>query len=177
MQFLIDVAGSEELTAVAGNAAPPTIRLVELSEDDRYTNPVVLQGAEETDGYAVSLQKPDAIKAGVPVSLVYRFTEDGAPVTDLRPYLGAPLHLAVVKEDLSQFQHEHGTVPGEEHAGGTDHGSGHDGYVSHEYEGPSAFGPELTATLSFSEPGTYYLFGQAAHGDRLLITRFPVEVR
>jgi hypothetical protein len=57
----------------------------------------VLQRVEETDGYAVSLQKPDAIKAGEPVSLVYRFTEDGAPVTDLRPYLDAPLHLAVVK--------------------------------------------------------------------------------
>jgi hypothetical protein len=50
VQFLIDVAGSEEPTAVAGNAAPPTIRLVELAEYDRYTSPVVLQGAEETDG-------------------------------------------------------------------------------------------------------------------------------
>ena len=177
VQFLIDVAGSEEPTAAAGKAAPPTLRIVELANDDRHTNPVVLPRAEETDGYAVSLQRPDTIKAGAPVSLVYRFTEDGAPVTDLRPYLDAPLHLAVVKEDLSQFQHEHGTVPGEEHAGSSGHGSGHDGHAPHPYEGPSAFGPEITATLSFPEPGTYYLFGQAAHGDRLLITRIPVEVR
>lgn len=177
VQFLIDVAGSEEPTAAAGKAAPPTIRLVALAEDDRYTDPVVLQGAEETDGYAVSLQKPDAIKAGAAVSLVYRFTEDGAPVTDLRPYLEAPLHLAVVKEDLSRFPHMHGTVPGEEHAGQSDDGSGHSGHASHTYQGPSAFGPEVTATLSFPEPGTYYLFGQAAHGDALPITRFPVEVR
>jgi hypothetical protein len=128
---------------------------------------------EETDGYAVSLQRPDTIKAGEPVSLVYRFTEDGAPVTDLRPYLEAPLHLAVVKKDLSQFQHEHGTVPGEEHAGRSAHASGHDDHASHTHEGPSAFGPEVTATLSFPESGTYHLFGQAAHGDRLLITRSP----
>jgi hypothetical protein len=177
VQFLIDLTGSEEPTAAAGKAAPPTVRLFQLAEGDRHTNPVVLQRPEETDGYAVSLQRPHAIKAGEQVSLVYRFTEDGAPVTDLRPYLDAPLHLAVVKEDLSQFQHEHGTVPGREHAGGSNHRSGHDAHALHEYEGPAAFGPELTATLSFPEPGTYYLFGQAAHGDRLLITRFPVEVR
>jgi hypothetical protein len=177
VQFLIDVAGSEEPTAVAGNAAPPIIRLVEVAEDDRYTNPVVLQRAEAMNGYAVSLQKPDPIEAGEPVSLVYRFTEDGAPVTDLRPYLDGPLHLAVVKDDLSRFQHEHGTVPGEEHAGYSAHGSGDDGHAPHPYEGPSGFGPEIAATLSFPEPGTYYLFSQAAHGDRLLITRFPVEVR
>jgi hypothetical protein len=30
------------------------------------------------------------------------------PVTDLRPFLHAPLHLAVVKDDPSQFLHEHG---------------------------------------------------------------------
>ena len=177
VQFLIDVAGSDEPTAVAGKAAPPTIRLVELAEDNHYADPIVLQGAEGADSYAVSLQRPDAIKAGEPVSLVYRFTEEGAPVTNLRPYLDAPLHLAVVRADLSGFQHEHGTVPGEEHAGHGGDGSGPDDHASHTYEDGSAFGPEITARLSFPEPGPYYLFGQVAHGDRLLITRFPVEVR
>jgi hypothetical protein len=173
--FSVKVAGSGEAAKPATGAAPPRIHLAKLGKDDHHTKPVVLHGRDHADGYAVSLQRPDAITAGEPVSLVYRFTEDGAPVTNLRPYLDAPLHLAVVKEDLSQFQHEHGTVPGEEHAGHSGHGPG--GHASHTYEGPSAFGPEVTATLNFPEPGIYYLFGQTAHGHRLLITRFPVEVR
>jgi hypothetical protein len=177
VQFPIDVAGSDELTPVAGTAAPATIRVVELAPHDDYLDPILLQDATKADGYAVSLQQPDAIKAGEPAALVYRFTKDGAPVTDLRPYLEAPLHLVVAKADLSEFQHEHGTVPEEEHAGHGGHGTGPEGHGSPTYDGRLAFGPEVTARLSFPEPGTYYLFGQAAHGDRLLITRFPVEVR
>lgn len=177
VQFLIEVAGSHELTPVAGTAAPATLRVVELAEEDDYVDPILLQGAKSADGYAVSLQQPDAIKAGEPVVLVYRFAKDGAPVTDLRPYLEAPLHLVAAKADLSEFQHEHGTVPEEEHAGHDGHGTGHEGHDSTAYPGRSAFGPEVTARLSFPAPGTYYLFSQAAHGDRLLITRFPVEVR
>src|SRR5690606_41518942 len=113
--------------------------------------PVWLGRADEEDGYAASLHKSDAIEAGAELSLVYRFTKDGAPVTDLRPYLDAPLHLAVVKNDLSHFRHEHGTVPGAAHAGHGAHGSGHDGHAAGAYQGPSAFGPELRATLSFPE--------------------------
>jgi len=176
-QFLLDVAGPEEPAAVAGKGAAASMRLVELAEGDRYTDPVVMGRADEEDGYAVSLHKPDLIEAGAELSLVYRFTKDGATLTDLRPYLDAPLHLAVVKDDLSQFRHEHGTVPGEEHAGHGAHGSGHGDHAAGAYQGSSAFGPELRATLSFPEPGTYYLFGQTAHRDRLLITRFAVEVR
>jgi hypothetical protein len=97
------------------------------------------------------------------------------------------MHLAVVSDDLSHFLHEHGMLPGKEHAGHGESaghtaqgshddasGDSHDG--DHGHHGPAEFGPEITARVSFPEPGTYYLFSQAAHGDTLLISRIPVEV-
>jgi hypothetical protein len=97
-------------------------------------------------------------------------------VTDLRPYLEAALHLAVVKDDLSVFQHEHGTAGGPWPAGG-DHGAdSHAGHAGHESM-PAAFGPEVTTTFTVPEPGTYYLFAQAAHGEDLVVSRIPVQVR
>jgi hypothetical protein len=138
----------------------------------------------------VALQRPDGIEAGDRVTFTYRFTKDGEAVTDLRPYLEAPMHLAVVREDLGLFLHEHGMLPGEDHgdvadrADHADHGShggsgddmNDDGHGHHGHEGPAEFGPEIRARFSFPEPGTYYLFAQAAHGSTLLISRIPVEV-
>src|SRR5690606_36342480 len=103
-QFFVEVAGPKEPAAVAGKGAAASMRLVEPAEGDRYTDPVVLGRADEEDGYAVSLHKPDLIEAGAELSLVYRFTKDGAPVTDLRPFLAAPLHLALDEDDLSPLQ-------------------------------------------------------------------------
>jgi hypothetical protein len=169
-RFIVDVTGVEPTGAPDGAAAPPGVRVVEIEAEDRYTRPIFLRGAESTDGYTVSLQKPDEVRAGEPVSLVYRFSRDATPVTDLRPYLAAPLHLAIVKNDLTQFMHEHGTaaVPGH---------SGHSGHGDHESQVPAVFGPEITATVTFPEPGTWYVFGQAARGDKLLNTRSTIEVR
>lgn len=193
-QFTIEVAGSGASAAFDdGVTVPPSIGIVTLDEDDRYTDPVVLEGTEEVGGYGVALQRPDRIEAGEPVTLTYRFTMDGEPVTDLRPYLEAPLHLAVVRDDLGQFLHEHGMVTSEDHAAHDEghhaaHGSHDDTHGSHDemcgehhhghhgYQGPAEFGPEIMARFSFPEPGTYYLFSQAAHGDTLLISRIPIEV-
>lgn len=169
-QFDIAVSGAIEAAAIPDRAAfPPSVRVVELEEGDGYTQPIFLSGGGEADGYTLSLQKPDEIRAGEPVSLIYRFSRYATPVTDLRPYLEAALHLAVVKDDLSQFLHEHGTANPEAH-------SDHSGHGGHESAEPASFGPEVTAVVTFPEPGTYYLFGQAAHGNKLLNSRFSIEV-
>jgi hypothetical protein len=187
-QFTVNVASSGDAAAADPDAvAPPSIGIVTLEEDDRYTDPISLEGTEQAGGYGVSLQRPDSIKAGEPVTFTYHFTMDGEPVTDLRPYLEAPMHLAVVSGDLSQFLHEHGMLPGEEHPGHSEAGahaahgshdeaSGDSHHGDHGYQGPAEFGPEITAHVSFPEPGRYYLFSQTAHGDTLLISRIPVEV-
>ncbi len=186
-QFTVEVTGSAEAAASGtGAAAPPGIGIATMDDDDRHTDAVLLQGTGEAGGYGVALQRPDKIEAGEPVTLTYRFTMDGAPVRNLRPYLNAPMHLAVVRDDLRHFLHEHGMLPGQAHVGhgeGADHdphalhemsGDNHHGH--HGYQGPAEFGPEITASLSFPESGTYYLFSQTAHGDTLLISRIPVEV-
>jgi hypothetical protein len=69
---------------------------------------VVIQGTSEADGSGETLQRPDRIEAGEPVTLTYRFTLDGEPVTDLRPYLPAPRGGG---RSFGQFLHEHGMLP------------------------------------------------------------------
>lgn len=176
-QFLVEVAG-EESGAAVGAVTPARIAVVEAEGGDRYTAPILLDDANKAAGYELSLARPERIEAGAPATFTLRVTRGGTPVTDLRPFLAAPLHLVVVKEDLSNFLHAHGTIAKADQAGYRphDHADGHR-HASHGYQGPSSFGPELTATLTFPEPGRYYLFGQAAHGENLLVSRFPVEVR
>lgn len=184
--FLVDVGG--EAPAAGTGAAAPQTAVVEMEEGDRYVAAVLLDRAEQVGGYAVALSAPDQIAAGKPAKFGFRVTRHGAPTTDLRAYLDAAMHVAVVKDDLSEFLHTHGTAAGEgrtealgvrgqaggEHGG---HGAGGNGATSGGGEEPALFGPELTATVTFPAPGRYFLFGQAAHGDMLLIARFPVEVQ
>jgi hypothetical protein len=173
-QFVVEVEGPRAAPKPEAEA-PSGMVVVTLEEHDTYTEPALLQAADQSLDYAVSLQQPDAIRANEEVTFAYRFVKDGAPLTDLRPYLDAPMHLAVAKVDLTAFLHTHGTLPKDAHAAHGDHGSAE---VAHgeAHGGPDTFGPEIAATVTFPEPGTYYLFAQAAHGDRLLISRFPVHV-
>lgn len=177
--FVVQVAGEEsgvQPDLAAPKLAVPRLAVVELAPGDRATDPVLLTAPAPADGYEVSLVRPSRIEAGEPAGFTYRIALDGRPVTELRPYLEAPLHLAVVKEDLTHFVHEHGAVGGEPAAAHAHHSGSHD-QGQPGYEGPATFGPALAARLSFPEPGRYFLFGQAAHGDRLLVSRFAVEVR
>lgn len=60
------------------------------------------------DGAKVTLESPSAPKAGQPVSLRFKVVDaDGNPAANLRPYLGMPAHLAIVKQDFSVFSHVH----------------------------------------------------------------------
>ena len=64
--------------------------------------------------YGVSLSvNPQIIKSGQKSELLYHFEKNGAPVTDMEPYLSAPMHIAVAKEDLSVFIHTHGELDSE----------------------------------------------------------------
>lgn len=175
-RFVVDVVGTGSPRPAPEEAAPPSLRVVHVQPHDRYVEPVIFRGGPTADGYAVELESPDTVRAGEPASLVYRFTRHGAPLTDLRPFLAAPMHLAVVKDDLSVFLHEHGTVAGEAGEGHHTHGSSHTPQHTHGSEPPKAFGPGVTASVEFPEAGTYYLFGQAAVDDDLLMFRFPLVV-
>jgi len=175
-QFILTVEGDTAVPESAASASASLV-VVEADEGDSYTAPVVLDAPGPTGGYELSVARPGTITAGAPATFTWRLTKDGKPITDLRPFLAAAMHLAVVKDDFGHFVHAHGTAKGL--------GTGYDhvhGASSADDDSPEPgdlvyFGPEIVATVTFPEPGRYFLFGQAAHGETLLITRLPIDVR
>lgn len=61
---------------------------------------------DETDGYKVRLRSGDPV-AGEPTSLTFTVSENGRPVDDLQPYLGAKGHLVALREGDLAFLHVH----------------------------------------------------------------------
>ena len=89
-------------------------------------------------------------------------------MTNLEPYLGAAMHLAVVSEDLKVFIHVHGSVPGASH----DH---HDHL--HAAPPPERFGPEIDSDMVFPGKGVYKIFSQVKHQGKVLVFDFMVNVQ
>ena len=112
--------------------------------------------------------KPKRITAGKEVTLSYLFTKNGKAVTGLEPYLAAPMHLAIISEDLNHFIHTHGEIPGMSPMG-------HD-EESMQMTVPKKFGPEIDVHLVFPSRGLYHIFGQVGHKGRVILTSFMVEV-
>lgn len=123
------------------------------------------------DGYKVTLFAPASVKAKELVKLQYFIEKDGAPVSDLEPYLGALMHLAVVRSDFGRFIHTHGETPPTffqrltQRSGQHIHGAL-----------PNAFGPAIDGYLSFPNPGVYQIFGEFKHDGKAVVTRFKIEV-
>jgi putative copper resistance protein D len=118
--------------------------------------------------YRVTLAaSPINIRTGEETSLQYTIEKDGKPVTDLNPYLGAAMHLAVVSDNLKQYIHAHGTVPGEPHA-----------HSDHMHaKPPKRFGPEIEADVVFPAKGIYTIFSQVKYHDKVLLFDFMVNVQ
>ncbi|OGF62222.1 hypothetical protein A3C77_01370 [Candidatus Giovannonibacteria bacterium RIFCSPHIGHO2_02_FULL_45_13] len=109
------------------------------------------------------------------------------PVADLEPYLGAPMHFAIVSADLSSFAHTHGTLSAEEeeHHGwrAVSEALAHEGEEedSRKEKGeatklPNKFGPDIFLNYTFPYPGIYTIFGEARHQGKVILTKFMVEV-
>lgn len=118
--------------------------------------------------YRVTFEaSPMTIKAGEETSLQYTIEKDGKPVTDLNPYLGAAMHLAIVSVDLKQYIHAHGSVPGEPH-----------NHQDHMHaKPPKRFGPEIESDVVFPAKGIYTIFSQVKHRDKVLLFDFMVNVQ
>ena len=108
--YTVDVEGDPDVATSAGREA--SVAVVRTEDEDSYTAPVILDTPRTTEGYELSLARPRTISAGTPATFVWRLIKDGEPVTDLQLYLAAPMHIAMVKEDLSHFVHGHGTARG-----------------------------------------------------------------
>ncbi len=130
--------------------------------------PVIAVSREKGFGaYHVTLAaSPGRIHTDEDTTIRFRITKQGKPVTDLGPYLGAPMHLAVVRADLTQFIHAHGYSPGDIHM-----------RLGHREAAPSElYGPEIDADIRFPAVGVYKIFSQVQHEGRVLLFDFMVKV-
>jgi len=110
---------------------------------------------------------PDSIKPNAETLFRYLIKKNYKPVTDLESYLGAPMHLTIVRMDLTEFIHTHGFVPGELPY-----------HMKHFHTSPSErYGPEVDASIVFPAKGIYKIFREVKHENKTLLFDFMVEVK
>ncbi|MEU8679150.1 hypothetical protein [Streptomyces sp. NPDC048560] len=102
----------------------------------------------ETDGYRIALD--GGLRSGRAGELALTVSKDGEPVTDLEPYLGAYGHLVALRSGDLAYLHVH---PNE--------------------GGP---GPEVSFTATAPSAGTYRLFLDFQHEDKVRTASFTVDV-
>lgn len=112
---------------------------------------------------------PEEITAGKETTLKYMIRKDGKPVTDLEPFLSAPMHLAIISSDLDNFIHEHGQLPG------SPMGHDHMAHMMH-MNTPKKFGPEIDVPVVFPGSGVYQIFSQVGYKGKVIVLSFMVEV-
>lgn len=102
------------------------------------------------DGYQVTLA--GELTPGASSKLTLSVTRDGRPVTDLQPYLGAYGHLVALREGDLAYLHVHPDgAPG---------------------DGRTAAGPAITFFAEVPSAGTYRLYLDFRHGDRVRTAEF-----
>ncbi len=95
------------------------------------------------DGYTVTVD--GTLTPGEHSALTLRVTKDGAPVTDLQPYLGAYGHLVALREGDLAYLHVHpGGGPG---------------------DGETAPGPAIEFGAEVPSTGRYHLYLDFQHDD------------
>ena len=110
---------------------------------------------------------PKEIKSAEQTKLHYIIEKNGKPVTDLEPYLGAAMHLAIVSSDLTHFIHAHGDIPG-----------GPEADADHEHAAlPEKFGPRIESTVVFPQKGIYKIFSQVQNHGEIVLFDFIVTAR
>jgi hypothetical protein len=155
-------------SALEGNHFSKYLYLDVSGEPKMGTMEKDLSRGKNFGDYRVALKtQPEHIKAGEETTLTYTIEQIDTPVTDLEPYLSAPMHLAIVLADLNNFIHAHGELPG---MPSTHHPAGHiHGMVK------GAFGPEIEAHVIFPVKGLYTIFSEVKHKDKVILMKFMVE--
>ncbi|MFE3446130.1 hypothetical protein ACFXNW_24140 [Nocardia sp. NPDC059180] len=107
----------------------------------------------QVDGYEVELAGELSTGAGSLLTLTVR--KDGAPVTDLQPYLAAFGHLVIIRGGDLAYVHVHPNgEPG---------------------DGITAPGPDISFHTAVPGPGTYRLFLDFKHGDTVRTAAFTLR--
>ena len=96
---------------------------------------------------------PDPPQSNDEAQVTFTVSENGVPVTDLEPFLGAGGHCVVLSEDSQSYLHSHPL----------------------EMNGPR-YGPSVTFHTQFPHPGLYKIWGQFLHKGKPLTADFVIRV-
>ena len=182
----VDVVGEKKLADTVQDFRREKVVFGYTDEGgDRYTKAVSLTDGTGASMYHAKMETPERIKAGEMVHITYHFSQDGQPLTDLVPFLDAPMHFAIVSTRLDGVVHTHGTVPGSEEASEmmkkdphAEHKMKKSPTAGHQHQGitPEKFGPTVMLMTTFPEAGVYQIFGQLKHADQILWPSFMIKV-
>ncbi|MEU3661847.1 hypothetical protein AB0E77_19155 [Streptomyces sp. NPDC032940] len=139
----------------AGKGAENLTLGADLAAGGSY-DPEALPAAHNTartDGYRVELA--GSLSPGKAEELKLKVSRDGAPVTDLQPYLGAYGHLVALRSGDLAYLHVH---PNGEPGDGT-----------------TKPGPEISFTATAPSTGTYRLFLDFRHEGKVHTAAFTVR--
>jgi uncharacterized membrane protein len=110
--------------------------------------------AQVVGDYRIALRTtPDPPQAGEETALAFTLSENGKPVTDLEPFLGAGGHCVILSQDTRGYLHAHPTQMGE-----------------------LRFGPTLTFHTLFPRRGLYKVWAQFRHHQQPLTVSFVLRV-
>jgi len=90
----------------------------------------------------------------------------------LEPYLAAAMHIALVKDDFSEFVHAHGEV----HLPGTPIPKASATTVHNHTPPPPRFGPIVEAHTVFPSAGDYTVFAQFKRAGEVITAPFSIRV-
>jgi Cu+-exporting ATPase len=134
------------------------------SGDTRLTPDLAPQ---TTGSYTVALAPAGPIRAGQPGTFVAQVTQNGAPVTDLAPYLGAASHIVVLDAKTTNFAHVHAVAGATPPAGD----------MAAMDPVPAQFGPALAFSHTFPQPGLYKVWLQFNHAGQVHTVAWVVEAK
>jgi hypothetical protein len=137
------------------------VKIGRASEDEvaHLTPSPAGAGIVEQDPSVIAnlVTSPRTPAAGIETYLLFRFTADGQPVTDLEPYLGAMGHCVVISEDGQHYLHCHPeqlwTPKADAHGG-----------------------PAVTFHTVFPKPGRYKIWGQFQRHGKVIVASFVLDV-
>ncbi len=131
------------LPVTVTGTAPEPQRLIETPANARVIG-----------DYRVELSlNPNPLQRNEETQLAFTISENGRPVTDLEPFLGAGGHCVILSEDTRGYLH------------------------SHPLEmDPTAIGPTVTFHTTFRRSGLYKIWGQFLHHGKPLTADFVVRV-
>ncbi len=123
----------------------------------------------EVGEYGVKYELPSELKAKKELTYSLTIDKKGEPVTNLENYLGALGHSVVINTKSMQYIHTHaGKMKSEEHnPEHSDHGEKEEGKT----------GPTINFSTTFPEAGTYKIFTEFKHDEKVMIAEYVVEVK